>query len=340
MEGGNNGADSRTVEPYPLPAGWGSLGGVRICANPASAFSSLFGSSLLPLFLSCPIPVPFVFLFPMIRPLSIFTLSVLSVGLAGAEPSFHDGFHTESGYAESAGGDGRLSAQSLPGQSAWSLPKTGASPAFLFREEAGLKYPAIAYPNGGGVQITAGDAEIHTVGRKLAKGILMKGNAAIYASFLMSVSAHKPQGGAYVLFTGIGGLGAGIQDGNLMVLARQDARPNETGQNPSEWIPLLFQEYKANTTYFFVIKISDGGDGWGGEDEMEVWINPKEVSSEQEGSTNALVQNADSPGNIAPPSGGITDALLRVENLQGITLKFDELRVGTSWESVTGPIQP
>lgn len=279
----------------------------------------------------------------MIRARLVLALSFLSVGLALAETSVHDGFVEESGYLESAGGDGRLSGQTLSGpphwQPTWNLPKSGVSPAFLFRREAGLTHPAITYPAGGGVQITAGDAEIHTVGRKLAKGIPMNGNTEIYASFLLSVSGHKAQGGAYVLFTGVGGLGAGIHDGALMVLSRQNAGPNETGQNQSEWIPLLFDEYKANTTYLFIVKISDGGDEWAASDDMEVWINPKDISSEQAASSSALVQNTDSPGNIAPPSGGITEAILRVENFQGITVKLDELRVGTSWESVTGPIR-
>lgn len=276
--------------------------------------------------------------------LIVLSLPFASATLIAQTPGYYDGCRPDSGYSESSGGDGRLDGQKLsgpPGWAAtWSLPKAGRSPLYLFREAAGLTYPAIAYPGGGGVQITPSDAAAQDIGRKLAQGIVSQGNAAIYASFLLSVSEKKPQGIAYVLFTGVGGLGAGISDGFLMVLARQDAGIGEDGMQKKEWMPLLSQEYQPNTTYFFVVKIGDGDDEWTAADEMEVWINPKDVSTQDEASSNALVYNIDSPGNIIAPSGFINQLLLHTENLEGITVKFDEFRVGTTWESVTGPIQP
>lgn len=257
---------------------------------------------------------------------------------AGSLCAQSESFLSQSGYSETAA-VGKLSAQQLSGpegwQGQWSLPKSGASPAYLYKESATL-----APSPGGGVAITPPDEGVHEIGRKLAKSIPTKGNEAIYASFRMSVSELRPQGMAYVLFSGIGGLGAGVQDGSLMVLSRRDAGVTEEGQALKEWVPLLSQEYQADTPYFFVVKIGAGGDEWGGEDEMEIWINPKDVSTADAASSNALVYNADSPGNIAPPSGSIGQVLLHVENLKGATVKFDDLRVGTTWESVTGPISP
>lgn len=264
--------------------------------------------------------------------LSILGGAALAAGTLCAQS---ESFHPQAGYSETVV-DGKLAAQQLSGpegwQGQWSLPKTGASAAFLFKEEATLA-PSL----GGGVIITPPDEGVHEIGRRLAKSIPTKGNGAIYASFRMSVSELKPQGMAYVLFSGVGGLGAGVQDGYLMVLSRRDAGVNEDGQPLKEWVPLLSQEYQANTPYFFVVKIGAGEDEWAGEDEMEIWINPKDVSTADAASANALVYNADPPGNIAPPSGSIGEVILHVENLKGTTVKFDDLRVGTNWESVTGP---
>ena len=255
--------------------------------------------------------------------------------LLGDASAQSESFLPQSGYSETVV-EGKLSAQQANGpegwQGPWSLPKSGPSPAYFYKEG-----PTLAPAAGGGVAITPPDEGVHEIGRKLEKSIPTKGNAAIYASFRMSVSDHKPQGMAYVLFSGIGGLGAGVKDGSLMVLSRQDAGVSEDGQPKKEWVPLLSQEYQPNTTYFFVVKIGAGEDEWGGDDEMEIWINPKDVSTSDAASSNALVYNADSPGNIAPPSGSIGQVMLHVENLQGATVKFDDLRVGTTWESVTGP---
>jgi hypothetical protein len=249
-----------------------------------------------------------------------------------------ENFLPASGYSELVV-EGKLSAQDLSGSNGWkgqwALPKSGPSPAYLYKESANLAPSA-----GGGVSITPPDDGVYEIGRRLTKSIPTKGNKAIYASFLLNVSEKKPQGMAYVLFSGIGGLGAGVKDGSLMVLSRQDTGVTEEGQAIKEWAPLLSQEYEPNKPYFFVVKISDGEDEWGATDEMEVWINPKDVSTEQAGSSNSLVNNTDSPGNIAPPSGSIGQVTLHVENLQGITVTFDDLRVGTTWESVTGPVAP
>jgi hypothetical protein len=190
------------------------------------------------------------------------------------------------------------------------------------------------------VVIAAPDDGVHEIGRKLAAAIPMKGNEAIYASFRMSVSEHKPVGMAYVLFSGIGGLGAGIADGELMVLARQEGGMPEEGRPAQEWTPLFRDKYQAKTPYFFVVKISAGGDEWASHDDMELWINPRNISSENAASSQVLVHNTDTPGNIAPPSGSIGQVMLHVENLKGTTVTFDDLRVGTTWESVTGPVAP
>ena len=219
--------------------------------------------------------------------------------------------------------------------------KTGGSKLYLFREDAGLTYPPLQYPGGGGCSFVPADDAVHEIGRKLTQPIPMKGNTAIYASFLMRIPEKSPTGIAYVLFTGIGGLGAGICDGSLMVLSRRDAeQTGESAPPAKEWIPLTNQSFEADTTYYFVIKISDGGDAWAGDDEMEVWINPKDVSSPEAAASKALHYNNDVPGNIAPPSGAITHVLLHAENLNGVAQKFDEFRLGTTWESVTGPVTP
>ncbi len=262
-----------------------------------------------------------------------------------AQTSAYDGLRPADGYNATVGGEGSLSAQLLSGpqgwEKSWSLPKAVRSPLYLFRDDAGLTYPAITYPGGGGCVITPTDSAVHEIGRKLTHPIPMKGNAAIYASFLMSVSKKSPQGMAYALFTGIGGLGAGISDGSLMVMTRRDAEQTDEAVPPTkEWVPLTNQSFEADTTYYFVIKISDGSDAWAGGDEMEVWINPKDVSTPAAASVKSLHYNTDLPGNIAPPSGAITQLLLHAENLQGTTVKFDEFRVGPTWESVTAPPLP
>lgn len=286
----------------------------------------------------------------MKSPRLFFFLSAVAVAMgvssaAGGQSSWYDGCRPESGYNEFAGENGRLVAQKLGGpagwEPSWTLPKDGPSSLYVFREAAGLTYPAITYPGGGGIQITPTDTSAQSIGRKFVGGGLpMKNNTAIYASFLLSASEKRPQGTAYALFTGIGGLGAGISDGFLMVLARQDTGKDENGMAKREWVPMLSQEYNAQTVYYFVIKISDGGDAWGGPDDMCVWINPKDVSSEEKAGTTAIVYNTEGPGNVGAPSGSINQMILYAENLQGVVLKFDEFRIGTTWESVTGPVAP
>ena len=249
-----------------------------------------------------------------------------------------ENFRPEFGYSELVD-KGLLSAQDLghgeDWQGAWNLPKEGPSAAYFYRDSANLP-PS----TGGGVMIVPGDDAPQEIGRRLARTIPMKGHQAIYASFRLSLSDYKPQGVACVLFSGIGGLGAGVNDGDLMALMRRRLDEAQEVREIKGWVPMHFQACQANTTYFFVVKIEAGEDAWAADDAMQVWINPKDGSTEETASSHALVYNMDAPGNIAPPSGGITQVTLYVENLKGVTVKFDDLRIGTSWESVTGPIAP
>jgi hypothetical protein len=269
----------------------------------------------------------------LFRCLSMPLLGGLAVhaGMAQSE-----NFHPESGYSELAG---PLSAQNLVNtedwQDAWNMPKEGPSAGYVYRDSANLP-PS----TGGGVVIVPTDDSAHEIGRKLARSIPMKGNQAIYASFRLRVSDDKPQGVACVLFSGIGGLGAGLSEGQLIALARRRVDESMEGREIKGWVPMIFQGYEPNTTYFFVVKIEAGEDEWAADDAMQVWINPKEGATEDTASSQALVYNMDGPGNVAPPSGSITNVTLYVENFQGATVKFDDLRIGTSWESVTGPIAP
>lgn len=270
------------------------------------------------------------------RAASLILLAVLCPVLLEAQEAYYDGLRPADGYSETAGGAGALDAQQLKGPpgwvpGVWSMPKTGRSSAFLFRESAALAYPAIAYPGGGGVEIKLADEKAQTIGRRMAPGIAFRGHTAVYASFLMKVSTVPAQGTAYVRIEGIGGMGAGVLDGSLMVFNRGPG---------GVWTPNpLGPACEPDTTYYFVMKVADDNDEWAQNDTMEMWINPQDVSSESAASSNALVYHVSEPGNFGAISGGIFQALLHVENFAGVTVNFDEFRLGLTWESVTGPVE-
>lgn len=246
-----------------------------------------------------------------------------------------DGFRAESGYSESTLKNGALSTQNLNGPTgwagkAWDVSGPNGSDLFVFREEAGLSFPAIAYPGGGGVQIVPIDESPRTRARNLEPAVVFSGRTTIYMSFLLRLDAPHAFGTAWAAFEHGGGnnlgLGAGIHEGNLVALLR-----TSKGERVLQEIgPAVVEK-----TYYFVIKLIDSDGQWKGTDEMEIWINPSDVSSEAAATATAEHHFEDISNYNAAAEFNLGRAMLYVANFARAHVLFDELILGESFESVT-----
>lgn len=263
--------------------------------------------------------------------------------LLASIPSFavaqlaYDGFRPESGYSPAAGKRGELSAQKLTGPAgwtgdSWNVPGPKGSELYRFSEEAALTFPAISYTGGGGVEITAPDANPRTRARNLAAPVPFEGKTAFYMSFLLRVDGKDCGGTAYAAFENAGGnnlgLGAGIHEGNLVLLSRT-ARGDRVLQ--------AFGPAAPGTVYYFVIKLSDDREGWMGSDGLEIWVNATDVSSEEKATATAEAHFQDSAGHNAAAEYGIGRAMLYVENFADANVIFDELVLSESWADMIAP---
>jgi hypothetical protein len=213
---------------------------------------------------------------------------------------------------------------------------TSTDASYLYRHDAGLAFtghPAL----GGGLRITSG--ETNSISRSarlpLSPAIAFDGRSVLYASFLLRTpSAADADLRGYVYFrkaaNGLG-LGAGIDAGNLALVWRDSASALQFTSTGTAWLP--------NTTYLFIVKLSDGGDLWAGNDPMEVWVNPVNRSNEAAALASAGAYLAKSDLTFGGATGhSLDEVLITTQNLNnGQTLGWDEIRLGSTWSSVAPP---
>lgn len=268
------------------------------------------------------------------NPRPFFLVLLFSPGLALAQLAY-DGFRPEAGYSASTAKKGSLAAQQLTGPpgwagASWDIPGPKGSELFVFREDAGLTFPAITYPGGGGVEIAPSDALPRSRGRNLTAPVLFAGKTSFYMSFLLCVDGPDCGGTAYATFENAGGnnlgLGAGIHEGNLVLLTRT-AKGDRVWQAIGPAAP--------QNVYYIVIKLSDNDEGWKGTDDLEVWVNPSDVSSEARATETAALHTQDSASHNASAEFGLGRLMLCVENFIGARVFFDEFAFGESFASVT-----
>jgi hypothetical protein len=246
----------------------------------------------------------------------------------------YDGFRPETGYSERAGKNGSLGAQQLKGPAGWGGVSWSVkgSELFVFREDAGLVFPAITYPGGGGVQIAPIDASARSRGRDLDPAIPFAGRTSLYMSFLLRVDAPDCGGTAWAAFENAGGnglgLGAGVHEGNLVLLSRT-ARGERVLQALGPAAP--------QTVYYFIIKLSDSDGSWKGSDDLEIWVNPADVSGEAKATETAELHFLDASSHNASSEVAVARAMLYVENFDGDRVFFDELALGETFSEVTAP---
>lgn len=249
----------------------------------------------------------------------------------------YDGLRPESGYSAGAPKKGALSTQQLNGPDGWAgkswdIPGPKGSDLFVFREDAALAFPAISYPGGGGVEVSLSDGMPRTRARNLSAPVSFAGKPAFYMSFLLRVDGLDCGGTAYATFENAGGnnlgLGAGIHEGNLVLLSRT-ARGDRVLQAIGPAAP--------QTVYYFVIKLSDNDQDWKGTDDLEIWVNPADISSEARADETAELHFQDSASHNASSEFGLGRLMLYVENFIGARVFFDEFALGESFSDVTAP---
>jgi hypothetical protein len=249
----------------------------------------------------------------------------------------YDGFRLETGYSAGTGKKGALSTQSLNGPAgwagnAWDISGPKGSDLFIFREDAALTFPAISYPGGGGVEISPSDGLLRTRGRNFSTPVVFAGKSAFYMSFLLKVDGPDCGGTAYATFENAGGnnlgLGAGIHEGNLILLTRT-AKGDRVLQSIGPAAP--------GTTYYFIVKLSDNDADWKSTDDLEIWINPTDVSSEAKVSETAELHFQDAANHNASAEFALGRLMLYVENFIGAKVFFDEFAFGESLSEVAAP---
>lgn len=257
-------------------------------------------------------------------------------GFAFAQIAY-DGFRPESGYSEKSAKGGSLSTQHLDGplgwaSTSWDVPGPKGSELFVFREDAALIFAAITYPGGGGVQMSPSDGLPRTRARNLASAIPFQGRTALYMSFLLRVEAPDCGGTVWAAFENAGGnnlgLGAGIHEGNLVLLSRTSR---------GERVLQAIGPAAPGTTYYFIIRLSDTDGTWKGADDLDVWVNPTDVSSEDRASATAEHHFQDTSSHNASSEFGLGRLMLLVENFASARIFFDEFALGESFSDVTGP---
>lgn len=249
----------------------------------------------------------------------------------------YDGFRPETGYSATTAKNGSLGTQQLTGPSGWAgtswdIPGPKGSELFVFREDAALTAPAISYPGGGGVLIAPSDAAPRTRARNLAGPVPFAGKSAFYMSFLLRVDGPDCGGTAYATFENAGGnnlgLGAGVHEGNLVLLTRT-AKGERVLQALGPAAP--------QTVYYLVIKLADNDNDWKSTDDLEIWVNPADVSSEAKATESAEFHFQDSTNHNASADFGLGRLLLYVENFIGARVLLDEFTFGESFSEVTAP---
>jgi hypothetical protein len=246
----------------------------------------------------------------------------------------YDGFRTTDGYVNGQ----TVQSTNVTGPAGWATGTgawTGGSSGITFQSALGLTYPTDHYAGGGAIQFAptgssadAARTTTHPLSTPLTLGGV-NGSATAYMSFMLNIPTYDADGLAYASFVKTSsasrGLGAGVNAGELVLV----------GVNGGTTYLDLGTAYTAGTTYYFVVKLSDGGDAWSGKDPLEVWVNPTNVSSESAMTDSSLVHLLDTTtfDNISD-GDQITNLYLDAKNFGGNSALFDEFRLGTELTNV------
>ncbi|WP_269522671.1 PEP-CTERM sorting domain-containing protein [Coraliomargarita parva] len=268
-----------------------------------------------------------------------------SVTALHASPLLQESFLPSDGYSNTAAADafpGDLKDQVLTGPSGFSGSWTGSTSLIQYNTANNLSYGSYAGLGGGVGFATPADSTARYVERGLSSALAFNGGtSSYYLSFMMDVSAVDATGMSYVSVRNNNpgsdnfafGLGAGVMDGNFMLV-------NRNSSNTAEYLD-LGTAYTTGT-HLFVIKLDDGGDGnWdAGSDQMTIWIDPTDLSSEANATSSSLVYSS-----IVSTSGAGSfsmDEITMGANsfASAATIQYDEIVLGTSWSDVVVVPEP
>jgi|GEM_PF-1707117 len=256
---------------------------------------------------------------------------LLSANLASAGVLLTEDFLSSDGYTDGVA----LKDQTLTGPSGLTGSWTAGTSLLKYEDSANLGNA------GGGAIInqTAGNNRGST--RALSPTLQFDNDtSAYYLSFNMSFSTVDATGGA---FTGIRhadgtgfafGLAAGVKDGNFVLFNRNSA-------TSAHEVVDLGVAYTAGTHSFF-IKLDNGGTAdWNGTENMTIWINPSDTSSELAATLSSTVTTT-----FTSTSGAGSNPLNTLtlstddEYTAASTIGFDQIILATDWDSVVAIPEP
>jgi hypothetical protein len=276
-------------------------------------------------------------------------LPVVAAAVAGSAHAAviaYDPFSTSDNYSVTAGGDslGRLPNQSgLTNTVGTGLASTwttvsGATSNYLYRAAGSLTYPGLATAGNGGIQFTPGDDNFRNARRDTSANIVTADTSNYYASFLLQTGSVVDANGDATVFFGVNnanttGFGAGISDGSLALQWRDSGG---TLQYQS-----LGTAYTANTTYLFVIKITEGAADWGSSEAQTVWVNPTDFTSDATLTSSALASGTNAATFGVANSNALGGISFQTQNLNGAGVMYaDEFRLGTTLADVVPVPEP
>lgn len=195
-----------------------------------------------------------------------------------------------------------------------------------------LGFSGLQSPTGGKVELL--EAQTEDVGRNFA-AVTGDGNT-VYASVLLNCTKAPVFGttGDYLLHFYQGDLPTGGSNFNFrarLYISSADAsetgilfgiRPTSGSPDPSEFGSTV---YDLNTTHLVVLKVtlSDG------DEQFDVFVNPVPGSPEPATAEYSVADD------VIDPAIGVGRFALRQGSTSAGSFEIDELRVGTTWESVT-----
>ncbi|MBC2602622.1 hypothetical protein [Puniceicoccus vermicola] len=251
-----------------------------------------------------------------------------------AAPLVKESFLASDGYVE----DGAIGTQDLTGPSglATGTDVWAASTSIMtYKDEYNLSYGSYT-GTGGGVGITNPNSNARFASRTVTPSLPFDNSVSTYyVSFLMDLSSVDATGDAFVAFRSDSsgdnfafGLGAGVKDGNFMLMNRNSA----TGVH--EYVD-LGTAYTSGT-HLFVIKLDNGGNSnWNGTEQMSIWIDPIDISSEAAATSDSIVYQSMTSTSGAG-SQPIDQLTLHTSDFTAndVLVQFDEATIGTSWSDV------
>lgn len=266
--------------------------------------------------------------------------ALAGLGLAGAlSTSAHAALLAHDGFQIGAGG--YTAGTNIVGQNPSTLGFTGAwasSTSVLYQPNVqDLDYQVNGEnqdSKGGSLQINIPNNNIRNVNRSLSYNVASTASG-FYVSSLMSFPA-----GTGIALAGVHdtnsdlpadtfGLRWGVNNGKIVLRARDDQNPFPQ----SEYV--IENSYNANKTYLFVLRAEINYTG-GFTDRISVWINPTDLHSELNNTPDIVITASldQTTGNRA-----VDQLRLYTDNFtSGSTFKFDEFRLGTTWQDVVVPV--